>query len=90
MYDTGEPLALMDALFWWCVEAIVAFAKLIGVSYEAANIILFVGSHPLLTLALLVWLVAALRQNRRLRRRRAATQGAEARAGGPGAAQSAS
>lgn len=88
MYDTGEPLALMDALFWWCVQAIVAFAKLIGVSYETANIILFVVIHPLLTLALLVWLVAALRQNRRLRRRLAATQGAQAQAGRSSAARS--
>ena len=84
MYDTGEPLALMDALFWWCVEAIVAFAKLIGVSYEAANIILFVVIHPLLTLALPVWLVAALRDNRRLD----ATQGGEARAGSSSTARS--
>jgi hypothetical protein len=37
---------------------------LIGVSYETVNIILFVVIHPLLTLALLVWLVAALRENR--------------------------
>ena len=79
MYETGEPLALMDALFWWCVFAIVEFAKLIGVSYETANIILFVVIHPLLTLALLVWLVAALRQNRRLRRRLDANQSTEAR-----------
>lgn len=88
MYETGEPLALMDALFWWCVFAIVEFAKLIGVSYETANIILFVVIHPLLTLALLAWLVSAKMENRRLRRRIAATQWRGERSEGPGDARS--
>jgi hypothetical protein len=44
----------------------------VGISYEAANILLFVVLHPLLTLALAAMLVSAWVRNRRLRRRIAA------------------
>lgn len=70
--DRAEALAAttsgFDRLFWECVALIVRFAQATGLTYEAANILLFVVIHPLVTVALLVWLVAALRQNRRLRR----------------------
>lgn len=54
--DRAEILAAspsgLDRLFWECVVLIVQFAEAVGISYEAANILLFVVIHPLVTIAL--------------------------------------
>lgn len=71
--DRAEALAAatsgLDRMFWECVALIVRFAEAAGISHEAANILLFVVLHPLLTLALAAMLVSAWARNRRLRRR---------------------
>jgi hypothetical protein len=37
-------------IFWLCVQAMVVTAKLIGISYQQLNILLFVILHPVITL----------------------------------------
>ena len=77
--DRAEALAAttsgFDRLFWECVALIVRFAQATGLTYEAANILLFVVIHPLVTVALAALLVSAWSRNRRLRRQLASAHG---------------
>ena len=40
----------MDSLFQYCVDILKDLSNLMGISYEAINIWLFVFIHPLITL----------------------------------------
>jgi hypothetical protein len=40
----------MDTIFWICVQMMVMGAKLLGISYQQLNVILFVILHPALTI----------------------------------------
>ena len=43
----------MNQLFYYCVEILKQIAELTGMSYEEANIWIFVVIHPLITLLLI-------------------------------------
>lgn len=47
----------MNKIFWMCVDALNAWADLMGWTYEELNIWIFIVAHPLLTLFLffMVW-----------------------------------
>lgn len=47
----------MNKIFWMCVDALNAWASLMGWTYEELNIWIFIVAHPLLTLFLffMVW-----------------------------------
>lgn len=45
---------MIDLIFYACVNAMIYAANLLGISYQAINIILFVVLQPLLIL-LLLW-----------------------------------
>lgn len=63
----SDPLnAWIDQLFWWCVRLLETGAALLGISYEALNIAVFVVLHPLVTLGLLGVVLVQRRQLRRL------------------------
>lgn len=50
----GDPgVSWIDALFQWCVVALVDVAGFFGVSYEALNVYLFVFLLPISLLVLL-------------------------------------
>ncbi|MEJ8757614.1 hypothetical protein WG947_11425 [Pontibacter sp. H259] len=40
----------MDTIFWICVQLMVMGAKLLGISYQQLNVILFVILHPAVTI----------------------------------------
>ena len=46
----------------------VCWARYLGITYEELNVWLFCVAWPALTIALIVWLVFLIRQNRRLKR----------------------
>jgi len=43
----------MDAIFDWCVEILVYYAGVFGISYKEINVWVFVIIWPILTLALI-------------------------------------
>ena len=45
---------MINQIFYWCVELLSDWAKLIGISYELINIIIFIVGYPLFVLLLLV------------------------------------
>ena len=55
----------MDAIFDWCVNVLVYFAGVFGITYKEINVWVFVILWPILTLALLV---VVLIQHIRIRR----------------------
>jgi len=40
----------MDTIFWICVEIMRELSDLLGISYQAFNVWLFVIVHPIITL----------------------------------------
>ena len=48
----------MDAVFDWCVEILVYFAGVFGITYKEINVWVFVIIWPILTLMLVIWLIA--------------------------------
>ena len=63
--DKSESI---NAIFRWCVVALVDLADWLGITYEFINIIVFVVVWPLVTLALLVWVFALKLRIRKLKR----------------------
>ncbi len=57
----------MNDFFNLCVHILKVSADFCGMTYQEINIWLFVIIHPLITLALFVWLIIALKKNRRLK-----------------------
>lgn len=57
----------MNELFNFCVHILYVGAHFCGMTYQEINIWLFVVIHPLITLALFVWLIIALKKNKRLK-----------------------
>tara|TARA_B100000575_G_C22958294_1_gene553881 strand:+ start:196 stop:396 length:201 start_codon:yes stop_codon:yes gene_type:complete len=45
---------MINQIFYWCVELLSNWAKLIGISYELINIIIFIIGYPLFVLLLLI------------------------------------
>jgi hypothetical protein len=56
----------MDAIFDWCVEVLVYFAGVFGITYKEINVWVFVIIWPILTLALIIWLIVQQKHIRRL------------------------
>ena len=42
----------MDTVFWICVKLMQVGSKLLGISYQQLNVILFVVLHPAITIYL--------------------------------------
>ena len=63
----GDPgVNWIDAIFRFCVVLLVYIAKLIGISYEAINIWVFIIIHPMITLLLLIWALNLRRKIKKL------------------------
>jgi Flp pilus assembly protein TadB len=56
---------MMDAIFDWCVQVLVSFASVLGITYKEINVWVFVIIWPILTFILIVLVV---RQQARIRR----------------------
>ena len=56
----------MDAIFDWCVEVLVYFAGVFGITYKEINVWVFVIIWPIITLALVIWLMVQQAHIRRL------------------------
>lgn len=58
----------VHALFDWCVRVLEDVARFCGISYEAANLWIFVVIHPALTLLFFVLFLVFWKKYRRLKR----------------------
>lgn len=56
----------MDAIFDWCVEILVYFAGVFGITYKEINVWVFVIIWPILTLAMVILLAIQQARIRRL------------------------
>ena len=61
----GSGVNWIDAIFRYCVVLLVNMAKVLGISYEALNIWVFIIAQPLIILFLIIWV---LRLRRKLKR----------------------
>lgn len=66
MGDSG--VHWIDVLFKMCVVALVDLARLLGISYEAINIWIFVIIWPLVTVLGALWIIVLKFKLRRLNR----------------------
>ena len=53
----GSGVNWIDAIFRYCVVLLVNMAKVIGISYEALNIWVFIIVQPLIIFLLFVWVI---------------------------------
>ena len=58
----------MDAIFDWCVEILVYFAGVFGITYKEINVWVFVIIWPIVTLLLIIWLMVQRAYIRRLQK----------------------
>ncbi|MBN1451062.1 MAG: hypothetical protein JW963_08620 [Anaerolineales bacterium] len=58
----------MDAIFDWCVEVLVYFASVFGITYKEINFWVFVIIWPVFTLALIVLVIIQRIRIRRLQK----------------------
>ena len=58
----GSRINWIDAIFRYCVVLLVDLAKVLGISYEALNIWVFIIIQPLLIVFLLGWVLRLRRQ----------------------------
>ena len=54
-----------DTFFNWCVDVLIFISNTFNITYEEANIIIFVIVHPIITILLLL---IVLRQRRKLKK----------------------
>jgi uncharacterized membrane protein YfhO len=52
-----ETYSSSDTFFNWCVDVLIFISRNMGVTYEEANIAIFVIIHPLITLLLLSFII---------------------------------
>ena len=45
---------MVNQVFYWCVELLSSWAKILGISYELINIIIFIIGYPLFVLLLFI------------------------------------
>tara|TARA_B100000945_G_scaffold22329_1_gene15880 strand:- start:58 stop:384 length:327 start_codon:yes stop_codon:yes gene_type:complete len=64
----GSGIDWIDAIFRYCVVLLVDVARLLGISYEALNIWVFVIIQPLIIVILLIWALRLRRKIKKLRR----------------------
>ena len=62
----GSGVNWIDAIFRYCVVLLVNMAKVIGISYEALNIWVFIIVQPLIILLLFIWVIRLRRRNRKV------------------------
>jgi hypothetical protein len=58
----------MDAIFDWCVEILIYFAGVFGITYKEINVWVFVIIWPVLTLTLVALLIVQQVRIRRLQK----------------------
>jgi hypothetical protein len=58
----------VDAIFDWCVEILVFFAGVLGITYKEINVWVFVIIWPIITLALITLVVIQQAHIRKLQR----------------------
>ena len=63
----GSGVNWIDAIFRYCVVLLVNMAKVIGISYEALNIWVFIIVQPLITFLLFVWVIRLRRKVKNVR-----------------------
>ena len=61
----GSGINWIDAIFRYCVVLLVNIAKVLGISYEALNIWVFIIIQPMIIVVLLIW---ALRLQRKIKK----------------------
>ncbi len=44
---------MINQIFYWCVDLLSVWAKLLGISYELINILIFIIGYPLFVILLL-------------------------------------
>ncbi len=59
----------MDVIFDWCVDVLVYFASVLGITYKEINVWVFVILWPILTLTLLAIVIIQQVRLRRLQRK---------------------
>ena len=59
---SGSGINWIDAIFRYCVLLLVKLAKMLGISYEALNIWVFIIIQPLMILILFVWVLCLRRR----------------------------
>jgi uncharacterized membrane protein YfhO len=52
-----ETYSSSDTFFNWCVDVLIFISRNMGVTYEEANIAIFVIIHPLITLLILSFII---------------------------------
>ncbi|MCR9140632.1 MAG: hypothetical protein NXI24_00055 [bacterium] len=52
---------MIQIVFDWCVEFLIYWAGIFGITYEEINVYLFCVAWPLLTIIQTVWLIALYR-----------------------------
>ena len=62
----GSGVNWIDAIFRYCVVLLVNIAKLLGISYEALNIWVFIIIQPLIILLLFLWILRLRRKVKNL------------------------
>ena len=62
----GSGVNWIDAIFRYCVVLLVNIAKLLGISYEALNIWVFIIIQPLIILVLCLWILRLRKKIKRL------------------------
>ena len=63
----GSVVNWIDAIFRYCVVLLVNMAKVIGISYEALNIWVFIIVQPLIIFLLFVWVIRLRRKVKNVR-----------------------
>ena len=63
----GSGIYWIDAIFRYCVVLLVNMAKVIGISYEALNIWVFIIVQPLIIFVLFVWVIRLRRKVKNVR-----------------------
>jgi len=48
---------MMDTIFDWCVNILVYYAGVFGITYKEINVWVFVIIWPIVTLVLVIWLI---------------------------------
>lgn len=58
-----------DTVFAWCVQLLVHWAKVLGMTYEEINIWIFVIIQPIVFLIMCIWIFALYRRIRELKKK---------------------
>ena len=58
---------MMDSIFDWCVDVLVYWAGILGITYKEINVWVFVIIWPIVTLALMIIIFLQQRRIRQLK-----------------------